>query len=161
MHGVTSSDQLAARIFRLMYEPRPSVRIREELTGDHAADTVDEGVERILQFDRNWASFEFPRLLMALSRIQGYVLERAGVPFGNYEAFASRVECLFTTPIVAALDEYGIPIQLGRRLRTVLGGIDNLDDALAVIADLDTARLERSSDFERDLIRYAQQGLRA
>ena len=36
----------------------------------YAAKTASEAVERVLKFDRNWASFDFPQYLMALNRIQ-------------------------------------------------------------------------------------------
>ena len=72
--GVFSGRQLAFKISQLERLLPLNERIKLELQpGQFAATTPNEAVERILQFDRNWASFEFPRLIMALSRIQKYV----------------------------------------------------------------------------------------
>jgi hypothetical protein len=156
LHGVSSGSQLSFRTFQLLIKRSVSIRVREELTGNFAAKTVDDAVERILEFDRNWASFDLPRLLMALSRIQAFVLGNLNLPFGDYRAFASRLECLFTNPVVAALDEYGIPIQLGQKLQQLLGTADNLDLALTNLQAIDPTTLKTLSPFERDLIANAQ-----
>jgi len=157
-YGVTSGNQLSFKTGQLKSNTSVSVRVREELKpGKYAAANADEAVERVLEFDRNWAGFELPRLLMALSRIQEYVLRSMDLPYGNYESFAGRVECLFTRPVVAALDEYGIPIQLGERMQNLLGTADDLDQALAVVARLKVPDVMGIDDFERDLLAYAQQ----
>lgn len=159
-HGIASGAQLSFKTFQLMFNKSVAVRVREELKpGQYAATNTDEAVERVLEFDRNWAGFELPRLLMALSTIQGYVLSKQGLPYGDYQSFAGRVECLFTTPVVAALDEYGVPIQLGERMQRLLGTADNLDLALSVVARLNVPSLRGVSDFERDLLAYAQSAI--
>lgn len=158
--GVSSGSQLSFKTFQLLNRRSVAVRVREELKeGKYAAASADEAVERVLEFDRTWATFEIPRLLMALSRIQEFVLNSEGLPHGNYQGFAARVECLFTTPVVAALDEYGIPMQLGERLQRLLGTADNLDQALSVLMQLDVTSLKGLSTFERGLLEYAQDAL--
>jgi hypothetical protein len=159
-YGVSSGDQLSFKTFQLMFNSSVLDRVLKELSpGKYAAATPDEAVERVLEFDRNWAGFELPRLLMTLSRIQDHVLTDEGLPHGDYSSFSGRVECLFTTPVVAALDEYGIPIQLGIRLQQVLGTDDDLDRALDVVANIDVAEIKGINDFERDLLSYAQAAL--
>lgn len=129
--GVFSYKQLAFKIWQLRRVESSSERVRQELRpGKYAAKTPDEAVERVLQFERVWAGFEFPRYLMALSRIQEHVLDSLGLPTGDYSYFASRVECFFKNPVVAALDEYGIPLQVAERIQSVLGTTDDLDLAL-------------------------------
>lgn len=155
--GVVSGWQLSVKTFQLLTDRTVSARVAEELKpGKYAAESADEAVERVLEFDRNWAGFDLPRLLMALSRIQEYVLTGLGLPHGDFSAFAGRIECLFTTPVVAALDEYGIPIQLGERMQRLFSTADDLDRALAVVAGLDVPSLKGISDFERDLLANAQ-----
>lgn len=158
--GVVSGWQLSVKTFQLLLDRSVSARVVEELKpGKYAAESADEAVERVLEFDRNWAGFDLPRLLMALSRIQAHVLAEEGLPFGDFSSFAGRIECLFTTPVVAALDEYGIPMQLGERMQKLLGTDDDLDRALAVIGRLNVPTLTGVSDFERDLLSYAQEGV--
>jgi hypothetical protein len=145
---VRSGAQLAFKIWQLRREKTVAARVALELApGQFAAKNPDEAVERVLDFDRRWAGFEFPRMLMALSRIQEAVLGRHGVPYGDYSLFAAEVECLFTTPVILALEEYGIPMVVGRRLQRVLGSLDDLDMALNELRSLDLASL-RLDEFE-------------
>jgi len=155
--GVFSALQLAYKIQNLQHVPSVADRIQAELNNEHerSPQTPDAAVEAVLQFDRNWASFEFPKLLMALSRVQEHVLDEAGLQAGDYSFFASQVECLFLAPVIAALDEYGIPIQLGRRLGGVLGTDDDLDLALSNLKRVDPASVTDDS-FEAELLEEAQ-----
>jgi hypothetical protein len=158
-HGVRSARQLALLIWQLRQRQSTRGRIEAHLKpGRYAAKSVDEAVERIQEFERNWASFAFPRYLMALSRIQEEVMSRRHLPTGDYSTFAQQVECLFHSPVVAALDEYGIPLQLAQKLESVLGSRDNLDTALHKLKELDLNRLPLT-EFERDLIVDAREAL--
>jgi hypothetical protein len=153
--GVFSARQLAFKVWQMLRVPTTAERVRQELRpGQYSAKTPDEAVERILEFERTWASFELPRYLMAVSRIQRIVFERLGLPRGDFSSFASQVECLFRNPVIAALDEYGVPVQVGlkiiSRLRT-----DDLDTALSnlKVLQLDGLGLD---DFERELLTDAK-----
>lgn len=157
--GVFSAKQLAFKIARLRNQPDIRSRVLEELTpGQYAAKNVDDAVERVLDFDRTWAGYEFPRYLAATSRIQEVVLPQRGVPAGEYSHFASLSESLFQSPVVAALDEYGVPIQIGRRIAGALGALDNLDQALAKFVTLDVTNFDLDP-FEVEIVLDAQRGL--
>jgi len=157
--GVHSSAQLAAKLWRLYHSPSPRQRIQDELIpGQYAAKTPDEAVERVLEFDRTWAGFEFPRYLMAVSRIQKAILPRRGMSPGDYSHFASMAESLFLSPVIAALDEYGVPAQIGERIAKVLRAVDDLDVALARFGELDVTRL-KLDPFEAEIVLDAQRGL--
>ena len=112
----------------------------------------------MLEFERTWAGFELPRYLMALSRIQEVLLGRRGQPTGDYSAFASQVECLFRNPDIAALDEYGVPLQIGENIQLALGVTDDLDAALQQLRALNAKALGLD-DFEVQLVEEAQAGL--
>ena len=154
--GVSSARQLAFKVWQIRRVPDTAERVRQELRpGPYSARTPDEAVERILEFERTWASFELPRYLMAVSSIQRAVFEPLGLRFGNYSTFASQVECLFRNPVIAALDEYGIPVQLGSKLSAALHEADNLDAALLMLRD---HRIDiRLDPFERELLEDALQ----
>jgi hypothetical protein len=81
-----------------------------------------------------------------------------GLPAGDYSAFAAQAESLFRAPVVAALDEYGIPLQLGERLQNLLRTKDDLDVALAAIKSLDVTKL-RLGPFETELLVDAQRAM--
>jgi hypothetical protein len=157
--GVFSARQLAFKVWQMQRTPDVAARVLQELRpGQFAAKTPDEAVERVLEFERTWASFELPRYLMAVSRIQAAVFGRAGLPIGDYAPFASRIECLFKTPVIAALDEYGIPIQLAEKLQRHLRSAENLDAALEDLRVIDPQRLN-IHPFEREVLEDALQSL--
>jgi hypothetical protein len=157
--GVFSYKQLAFKIWQLRRVPSCAERIRQELRpGGFAAKTPDEAVERVLQFDRVWAGFEFPRYLMALSRIQQHILGSLGLRTGNYAYFSSQVECLFRNPVVAALEEYGIPMQVAERIQSILGTTNDLDVALQNLRRVNINQLPLDV-FERELLEDAKQYL--
>lgn len=158
----SSSKQLAFMLDQLRHNPSVRERIDCELTGDprFVAKTVDEAVERVMGFDRVWASFEVPRYLMALSRIQSHVLGARGLPFGNYAFYCSRLESLFRAPVLGALDEYGVPPPIGEKILTALGTDEDLDLALAALRKLVVERLQLSV-FECAVVTRAKEGLGA
>ena len=157
--GVFSARQLTFKVRQLYRVRNTSERVRQELRpGQYAAKTPDEAVERVLEFERTWAGFELPRYLMALSRIQRAVFESRALPFGDYVAFASQVECLFYDPVVSALDEYGVPCQVGVKIVGALGHPADLDVALDRMRVLRVNQLGLDT-FETDLLEDAIQFL--
>ncbi len=158
-HGVFSGSQLAFKLQSLSQVATTASRVMTELLpGPYVAKSPDEAVERVLQFERNWAGFDFPKLLMALSTIQEEVLTRMGYSCGNYRQYAGQVESLFRPPVLASLDEYGIPIQVADKIRGLLRTTDDLDLALAQLKALDLTTLKLTA-FETELIRDAQAAL--
>ncbi|MRX49467.1 hypothetical protein GI374_03195 [Paracoccus sp. S-4012] len=131
------------------------IRAQAQALGPRAPADPSDRVENVLDFLRNWASFHFPRALTALERIQAEVFGRLGLPAGSYAPFAVRVENLMLPPALAALDEYGLPLQLVARLEQILPASNDLDAVLAALRRLDTSRL-RLSRFETDLIKEIQ-----
>jgi hypothetical protein len=94
---------------------------------------------------------------MALSRIQAAVFGRAGIRPGDYSAYAAQVESLFTNPVAATLDEYGIPLELAEKLRRVIGTTTDLDLALANIKKCKVGLLvPELHPFERELVKDTQ-----
>lgn len=158
--GVFSGAQLAFKASALYRERASSARrVAKELEpGKYAAKSPDDAVERVLDFDRSWAGFDLPRYLMAVSSIQSHVLAKRNLPVGDYAAYSAQLECLFKTPIVAALDEYGIPIQIAEKLQPALMTTDDLDAALLRLKNLDL-KTTKLSAFEREIVSDAQQWL--
>jgi len=73
---------------------------------------------------------------------------------GNYEYFAGQIENWFMDPAIMALDEYGIPIQVGEKIQGLLNPQGDLDVALARLRSLDIETLDLSA-FEKELARDA------
>ncbi len=95
---------------------------------------------------------------MALSRIQAHVLNKIGYPCGDFTFFASEVECLFRNPVIAALDEYGIPATLAKQIQRLLATENDLDVALANLKKADFTEM-KLDPFERELLIDAQKAL--
>jgi len=157
-HTVSSGEQLAFKVERIRRIKNTAELVTKELEGDYAAKTPDEAVERVLDFERAWATFEFPRYLMALSRIQKAVLTRLGRPAGDYSVFASQVECLFRNHVIAALDEYGVPLQVAEKIKNALGTTDDLDLALKRLKVMNLNGIA-FTPFERDVLEDAQKAI--
>lgn len=154
--GVFSARQLAFKIWQMLRVPDTAERVRQELRpGQYAAKTPDEAVERILEFERTWAGFELPRYLTAVSTIQRAVFEPLGLAFGDFSTFATQVECFFRNPVAAALDEYGVPFQMGIKVSEALGETADLDAALAKLKGLSIEGMILD-DFERELLSDAK-----
>jgi hypothetical protein len=119
----------------------------------------DAAVQQCLDFLRLWAGFHYPRILRALDNIQREVFARAGLRPGNYDLFASQVEYCFFDPALAALDDYGVPIELARRIEHHVLVTGDLDHTLERFRDLIIDSLGGLSSFERKLLREAQEGL--
>jgi hypothetical protein len=138
-----------------MLTPEIRQRILNELTpGEYSAKTPDEAVERVLEFDRTWASFELPRLLRAFSDVRAYVLGGES----TYGVYAGQVENLFRKPFRIALEEFGLPLQIADKLSFFLDSADTIDSALNRIRDLPTNRLGLSQ-FELELLGNCQSDL--
>ena len=153
--GVASGSQLAFKISKLRQTPDIRRRILDELTpGTWAADSVDEAVERVLEFERTWASFELPRVLRAFSDVRKHVLGGSG----DYSFYAAQLENLFRPSFQVALEEFGVPLQVSDKLAQRLQGLGSIDDALAAVRSLPVSSLDLD-EFEAELLRECQTAL--
>jgi hypothetical protein len=153
--GVFSGSQMALKVARLRGTSDIRRRILDELNpGKYAAVDVDEAVERVLEFDRTWASFELPRILRALSDVRRHILGGSG----DYSYFASQLENLFRSPFQVALEEFGIPLQVSDKLEPALRGAATIDEVLLRLKQLDVARWNLDA-FERELLVDCQEAL--
>lgn len=150
--GVYSASQLAFKLSSLQRNQSIKARIADELKpGKYAAKDPDEAVERILEFDRNWAGFTFPKLLMALDSIQKSVLTSKIGRSGDYSFFAAKVESLFRKSSLIALEEFGLPLQVAEKIDARINIADDIDLAIAQLRGYETQQAAFSY-FERRII---------
>ncbi|MCX7507649.1 DEAD/DEAH box helicase [Delftia tsuruhatensis] len=149
--GVRSASQLTLLVNRYRKNPDYAAQLSAAIAGK-MGDEADEALESFLEFARQWLSFKAPRLVSAVGRIQGDVLLRHGIRPGNYAFFCTQLESLFMNPVVIALEEYGVPIQIASRLAPMLGDPKTLDEALAGLARRRPADFSGLTMFERVLI---------
>ena len=146
--SVRSARQLAFLVWRLSERPRVTDMIASQID---FADDPDDAVEQVLDFLRLWASFHFPRLLRTLDNIQSEVFSRLGLPVGHYAQYATVVENLFMDPALVALDEYGLPLEIARKLEAHINPDGDLDAVLDRLRRLDAQSLGLSP-FEQAIL---------
>lgn len=151
--SVRSYQHLTSKIWNLEKKPIISDMIKAQL---QKTSDVDEAVSSVLDFLKLWAGFHFPRLLRAIGRIQHDIFSKNHLPPGEYDSYSYNVENLFLDPTLLALDEYGVPIQIARKISSILEPNNNLDDTLYKLKSLDIYSLDLSS-FEQDILLDAQQ----
>lgn len=125
--------------------------LEEWVEQDGGAGDVDSKIEDALGFIRQWPQYRAPKLFGALNRIQSEIFTRLGMHPGNYDYYMAVLESLGRSPVIMALDEYGIPFQLGERLWKALDSPDDLDMALERIRSVKVEELNLT-EFEKRLI---------
>ena len=151
-----TAKQLAMMLLKLVGKPTIKELILNQLP--YSNDDPDQAVRSVLDFQRLWATFHFPKLLRAIGKIEEAVFSKRGLPTGNYDQYAMLVEHLFLGPALLALEEYGIPLPLGRKLEAYLGRDRDLDSVLQQLRVLQLDGLPFSA-FERALIEDARESL--
>lgn len=142
---------MAGYVWRFVDDNRDT---RLLLKDPFAAETVDEAVERVLEFERTWASFELPRILRAFSDVHRHIPGGTG----DYSFFAGQLENLFRKPFQVALEEFGVPLQVSDKIAPSLQGNDSIDSVLAAIRQLPRDRFGLDA-FEQELLKDCQAAL--
>jgi hypothetical protein len=150
-----SAKQLAYRLIGLHAAPSTKELITKSY--EHHKD-ADLSVQEVLDFLRLWSTFHFPQLLRGLDRIQKDVFRRVKRPSGDYAFYAGKIENRFLPGALVALEEYGIPLEVARKLQSRLLPADSLDPVLDRLRSLNVDQVPLSS-FERRLVRDAQKSL--
>ena len=119
-------------------------------------------MENVLAFLRGWASFNYPKYLVALNDIVNHVLQLKGLRPCNYLPFAMTIEHLFQPSSFSALEEYGLPTEISEKLlnERVFDKDDSLD---VVVSNLRNRKLDDFGDgvFEKRVIEDFQVGIGA
>jgi hypothetical protein len=156
-YSIFSGNALKASLTRLQMSPRYRDVVDNFVAHRRIDTTISDGVELALRFMRKYASYTFPRHLMAISHIQADIFRRTGLQPGNYGLYASMCENLFLPAGLYALDEYGVAPETARKLGP--GDFETLDAALDYIAGIDLQKTKLLS-FERDMIEDIRSTLR-
>jgi hypothetical protein len=153
--GVFSSKQLAFKIWNLKFKTDIRQRILDELQpGPYAAATPNEAVERVLEFERTWASFELPRMLRGISDVTRHVLHTPT----DFSLFAGQLENLFRSPFQVSLEEFGLPLQLTDKISRYLDGAHSIDEAISRLKKARATELGLRG-FEKELFEDCQVAL--
>lgn len=158
-HKIFAGDQLQAVLTSLMVASDFRDFIAQRVEGRWKDDTISDAVEQALSFLRNYVGYKFGRQLMALSRIQADVLARykKAAP-GDYSMFAAHADSLFMPAGLFALDEYGVPSEIARKIMIDSGTIETVDQGLRILAGIDLGRIQLQP-FEREILESVRQSL--
>ena len=153
IYGVSSGKQLHFRINQ--FRDAGSIKnfidiIVNEVDGNNP-DEVNEAIELSFDIQRHWINFQFPRYLMSLANIANDVFEKHNLAPCDYSYFASLVECYFISPYVVPMDEYGLPIQVSKKIGDIVQISSNIDEALAQLSRFNPPP-QRFSEIEREFI---------
>lgn len=167
--GASSARQSSMRTASMMtlwvwklYASRNVPRFRKEMIENQITRDVlpDDAVENVLAFIRGWASFNYPKYLIALNELVNHVLLSRGLKPCNYIPFAATIEHLFQPSSFSALEEYGLPTEISEKLLN--GRLFNKDDRLDVVVNnLRNRNLDSFADgvFEKRVIEDFQKGI--
>lgn len=142
--SVQSHKQLAYYVNRLKSNPTIKSIINADLQNAKSRNfevSIDSLISSHLNFIRMWANYHFPRLLMTISNIQEELYKRVGMSHGDYSYYSLAVESLFFDPALVCLEEYGIPLELSRKLQRQIAKNGNLDSTLKTLRDINIAGL--------------------
>jgi hypothetical protein len=155
-HGIRSGRQLAWHLSTLgQSEGGLTGYLREIARGILPGQSVSDKIDEALKIVRNIVTFQFPRDLMVLDRIISEIASRLDATNPNYTVYAEATENLFLPATIAAMEEYGIPIQVARKLSSHLDQYD-LDRAIQDLRTIDVKNLVGFSEFEQTLITLVQ-----
>ena len=132
MYGVSSGKQLHFRLnqFREAGSIKNFITAIIDAEKAKTIDSINCAIELAFDIQRHWINYQFPRYLMSLGDIANDIFRKNNLPLCDYSYFASLVECYFMAPYVIPMDEYGLPIQISKKIGDMIKISSNMDDAL-------------------------------
>lgn len=132
--SMRSASMMTLWVWKL-YVSRNVPRFRREMISNQIGRNTspDDAVENVLSFLRGWASFNYPKYLIALDELTNHVLLSRGLRPCNYIPFAVTIEHLFQPSSFSALEEYGLPTEISEKLLN--GRLFSKDDCLDVVVN--------------------------
>ncbi|MEV8254681.1 DEAD/DEAH box helicase [Rhodoglobus sp. NPDC076762] len=158
-HGALSASQLTLLVSRASQANGDVAQVIamfcEKPKYWHSADTIDDRIELAFDFLRFWIDHNLPALVRAVGSIANEILLKRGMAVGNFSAFAARVEAGFQAPMLMTLEEFGIPMNVSKRLIEMIPRYDTLDELLEHLRGLNVASIGSLDSFEKDLVTRA------
>lgn len=157
--GISSPEQLIWYIRRVAHRQGLRHLLHEVTAGKQVHQDLNKLLDMALGIVRNVIMFRVPQDLMAISRIQSEVAGRLKLPAGDYGFYAENLENLFLPSVLAALEEYGLPRQIAKKISDNLAPHHDLDDVLDRLRVLRTSSVEGLTPFERRIIETVQKDI--
>ncbi len=157
--GITSASQLHWHLSRISQTGGLRAYISDVAAGVLPHQDVSTKIDEALKIIRNVISYSFPQDLMVLHNIQLEVSGMLDLAPGDYSVYADAANHLFLPETIAALDEYGVPLQLANKISAYLEPHYVLDAVLSRLRALDPTSVKDLTEFERRWLRAVQETL--
>ncbi|WP_400159292.1 DEAD/DEAH box helicase [Arthrobacter sp. BPSS-3] len=155
-HGAVSAAQLALFTYWVASAEGNLRAVMDKFTQPNpeydGRETHDDKVDKAFDFIRFWIDHNLPMLIRAVDRIADEVFTRRGITPGKYGGYASRMEDGFQPHLLLTLEEYGIPVQISKKLTRWISGYRTLDELLERIARLPNEALSGLDYFEQETV---------
>ncbi|WP_390910995.1 DEAD/DEAH box helicase [Pseudosulfitobacter sp. SM2401] len=149
---IHDGTQLAAVLTKVRLSSSLKEFLEDRVKHRRAEQSVSDAIDNGLRFLRSYVCFTFPRQLAAIERIHRDVCSKLGKrSIADYRYFVGQAETMFLNSNVFFLDEFGIPVSLGRKLLRESGSEEPLQEAINRIVStaLNTPNLH---PFEVDIL---------
>lgn len=157
--GINSSSQLHWHMSRLGQPGNLRTYLADVAAGVLPHQDLSAKIDEALKITRNVVGYSFPQDLMVVHNIQAEVAAILEVAPGDYTVYAEAANHLFLPEMVAALEEYGIPLQMAEKISSHLEPLFVLDAVISRLRALDPNNVEGLTEFERRWILTVQETL--
>lgn len=148
---IKSHKQLTFKIYQV-YRNRDIKTLLALAVGDKTnKDEINKAIEEEVNFIKYWPQYHFPIYLRNMQNIANEIFEKNHIAPIDYTFFATQLECLFTNPNFNILEEYGLPLQISKKIETLFHNAENLDQVLARLRTLNVESFPLT-DFEKEII---------
>jgi len=139
-HSIASSKQLNYFIRAVQHNTPMKELIQNQLAYNNST-TPDEAIQKVLDIFKLWLNYHFPNILLSIDLIQKDVFTKFRLKPGDYKHFGTSVESLFLDAALITLEEYGIPIEISRRIQHLLSAGNDLDKSIIRLKSLNRKSL--------------------
>ncbi|MGO7175369.1 DEAD/DEAH box helicase [Rhizobium ruizarguesonis] len=154
--GVVSPEHLAWHVRALGSPDGIKGYLTQVTEGLEDKEAISRKVDEAMKIVRNILVFKFPQDLMVLSSIQAELSQRLEISNGDFGYFAEMVENMYSPALLIALEEYGLPLPIGRKIQGYLSPFYELNDVLDQLRSFDVETATELSPFERSLVTAIQ-----
>ena len=124
--NIKSAKQLTVMTKQYLVGKNIHDLIHRNLNNDYWKEKFPDDIQRVqevvllcLSVYRHWFEFKLPRLLVAISGLQNYVLSENGYKPGNYTYLASLLENSFINGSLTVLMDYDVPSSAIRKFQRI------------------------------------------
>lgn len=157
--AVRSDRQLHKKIIDIINKVDDKVLIirDQQFWVERSSDyNIDDAIQAVFNFKKNLINYNLPKIIYAISDIQELIFKRFSYPFGDYKSFATTLENFYFPPAVNSLEEFGIPIQITKKILANYDFDDmNVDEYIMKLKSISMKNLTYLTEFEQRILKHA------